>query len=101
MKAFAKLGVIFGAAIVLSGCSTLAGLSNGGVILDVPKIEQEILNSFTKQGTEIETVECPSSMTGVTGDSWLCVATDPWNFSVNVRVTMTSSDGFVEWRVEN
>lgn len=101
MNRIARASLLSAAALLLSGCSALAGLGNGGVILDVPKIENEILNSFTKQGTEIKTVECPSSMTGVTGDSWLCTATDPWNFSVNVRVTMTSSDGFVEWRVEN
>jgi Domain of unknown function (DUF4333) len=95
------MGLVVGfASISLTGCSTITGLANGGTVLDARGIERSIVDWFAENDTEIATVECPATMTGVTGDSWLCVATDPWDFAVNVRVTMTSSDGFVEWQVE-
>lgn len=83
-----------------TACSSLTALANGNLILDVKKIEDGIKDSLTDQGIETAKVDCPDSMSGVTGDSWLCVATDPWDFSSNVRVTLTSSDGFVEWEIE-
>jgi hypothetical protein len=98
-----KLAMISASAAVLTasltGCSALAGAANGGTVLDSNTIENGIKDWFLEDGTEIETVECPSSMVGKTGDSWLCRATDPWGFGLDVRLTMTSSDGYVEWEV--
>lgn len=92
-RKFWALAIALPALVVLSGCSL------GGIELDRPKIEREIRSSFITQGVEIDYVECPRSMVGQVGDTWLCEAWDPWGFKVDVRVEITSSDGFVEWRV--
>ena len=86
---------------ILVGTSVLflGGCGFGLVPLDVPLIEREIKASFLDNGVEIDHVECPDAMMGQTGDSWWCEAWDPWGFKVDVIVEMTSSDGFVEWRV--
>lgn len=85
--------------ITMPAIAFLSGCSLGGIELDTPKLEREIRSSFITQGVEIDYVECPSSMVGQVGDTWLCEAWDPWGFKVDVRVEITSSDGFVEWRV--
>ena len=85
--------LVIGSTLLLSGC--VLGL----VPLDVPKIEREIKAWFLESGVEIDYVECPDSMMGKTGDSWRCAAWDPWGFKVDVLVQMTSSDGYVEWRL--
>ena len=79
--------------LILSGCGI------GLLPLDSAQIERGIKSWFNNSGVDISTVECPSSMMGKTGDTWRCRATDPWGFTVDVIVQMTSSDGYVEWRV--
>lgn len=91
-----KLGNV---AIIIACLGLLSGCASSGIELDTPKIEREMRSSFIAQGVEIDYVECPSSMVGQVGDTWLCEAWDPWGFKVDVRVEITSSDGFVEWRV--
>lgn len=86
---------------VVTGCSSVSNLVTGQITLDVPLIEDGIKAWLIEGGTETASVECPDSMVGVTGDSWLCLATDPWDFTANVRVTITSSNGFVEWELVN
>lgn len=97
-RAIAALAII-GAALSLASCSRNLPIAGGDTVLNPSAIETGIKDWFWDSGTEIETVECPVSMVGVTGDSWLCTATDPWDFAVSVRVTMTSSDGYVEWEL--
>ena len=77
----------------------LTGCTLGGIEIDSPLLESEIESWFLTQGVEIDYVDCPNSMIGEVGDTWLCEAWDPWGFKVDVRVRITSSDGFVEWRV--
>lgn len=78
---------------------SLSGCAFGLTPLSPPLIESEIKSWFLENGVEIETVDCPSSMAGKPGDTWWCEAWDPWGFKVDVVVELTSSDGFVEWRV--
>lgn len=85
--------------MVLSSTLLLSGCSLGSIVVDTPRLEREIKSSFISQGIEIDYVDCPSSMVGQVGDTWLCEAWDPWGFKVDVRAEITSSDGFVEWRV--
>lgn len=77
----------------------LTGCGLGLTQLDSTRIENGIKDWFIESGVEIESVECPDSMAGKTGDTWWCEAWDPWGFKVDVIVEMTSSDGFVEWQV--
>ena len=88
-----KLALFLSSVLLLSGCALV------GTQLDVNKLEREIESSLINQEIEIDYVECPSSMTGQTGDRWLCEAWDPYGFKLDISVEMTSSDGFVEWRV--
>lgn len=82
---------IGGSTLLLSGC--VFGL----VPLDTSTIENGIEDWLISSGVEIDYVECPSSMVGQTGDSWLCEAWDPWGFKLDIEVQMTSSDGYVQW----
>lgn len=93
------LVAIAASSVVFSGCARVGDLVTGMVTLDPPLIENQIKSWLIENGTETASVDCPDSMVGKTGDTWLCTATDPWDFTLGIRVTLTSSDGYVEWEI--
>jgi hypothetical protein len=95
-KVAKKLLVGFTATLLFTGCTS--GL-DGLTTLDSNLIENQMKTWLSENDIQTDRVECPDSMRGKTGDSWWCTFTDSFNFERQLEVTMTSSDGFVEWQL--
>jgi hypothetical protein len=82
-----------------TGCTEVASVVTGEVLLDSPKIEAEIEREASRQLGSRITVECPDSMSAPVGGTRQCVARDEFGGTSLVDVTVQNREGYITWQV--